>query len=57
MKEVYKRQSALGKGGSQEAQIKLIERINKELMTNKHRDDSGIFSFIGTFFGLCAVVE
>ena len=54
-KEIYKRQSALSKGGSQEAQIKLIERINKEVDDQiNNRDDPGIFGFIGTFFGLCA---
>ena len=55
-KEIYKRQSALNKEGSQEAQIKLIERINKEVddRVSHHDEFGGIFGFIGTFFGLCA---
>ena len=57
-KEIYKRQSALSKGGSQEAQIKLIERINKEVDDQIYnRDDPGIFGFIGTFLGYVPVVE
>ena len=55
-KEIYKRQSNMNKQGSQEAQLKLIERINQEVDSriNDADDAGGIFGFIGTFFGLCA---
>ena len=55
-KELYMKQSKMSSKDSEEAQIKLIERINKEVghKIHKKEESGGLFGIFGSFFGLCA---
>ena len=55
-KELYMRQSKKSSKDTEQAQIKLIERINKEVdhKIRKKEEAGGLFGIFGSFFGLCA---
>ena len=54
-KELYMKQSKMSSKDSEEAQIKLIERINKEVdhKIRRKEESGGLFGIFGSFFGLC----
>eukprot|EP00943_MAST-04B_sp_MAST-4B-sp1_P009010 g9010.t1 len=55
-KELYKQKSNMQAQDHQQAQIELIERINKEVdvRLRSKENPSGIFGLFGTIFGLCS---